>query len=53
MKFVNYLQDITGVSIYPLISLLLFFVFFLGVTWFVFKTPKKQMQQISQIPLEQ
>jgi hypothetical protein len=53
MKFINYLQDITGVSIYPLASLLLFFTFFVGATWFVFRTPKKQMEQLGNIPLEQ
>ncbi len=53
MKFINYLQDITGIGIYPMISLLVFFLFFTGVTWFVFATPKKQMQQIAHIPLEQ
>jgi cbb3-type cytochrome oxidase subunit 3 len=36
-----------------MISLLVFFLFFTGVTWFVFATPKKQMQQIAHIPLEQ
>jgi hypothetical protein len=36
MKFINYLQSISGVGIFPLISLLLFFVFFAAVTWYVF-----------------
>ena len=53
MKFINYLQDITGISIYPLFSLVLFFVFFVGAAWLVLKTPKKQIEEIANIPLEQ
>lgn len=30
MKFINYLQSISGVSIFPLIGLLLFVTFFVG-----------------------
>ena len=53
MKFINYLKDITGISIYPLISLMLFFLFFVAVAWFVYRTPKSEMQQKGHIPLEQ
>jgi len=53
MKFINYLQDITGISIYPLVSLVLFVTFFLGVLLFVYKTPKKELQAQGHIPLEQ
>ncbi|CAN5466584.1 hypothetical protein BH10BAC3_BH10BAC3_10880 [soil metagenome] len=52
MKFINYLQGITGISIYPLFSLVLFFVFFVCATWFVLKTPKKQIEDTANIPLE-
>jgi hypothetical protein len=52
MKFINYLEGISGVSIYPLISLLLFFSFFVFVSLYVFKTPKQQMQEKGNIPLE-
>jgi cbb3-type cytochrome oxidase subunit 3 len=31
----------------------LFFTFFVGVTIFVYKTPKKEMQNLGHIPLEQ
>lgn len=52
MKFINYLESISGVSIYPLISLLIFFSFFVAVSFYVFKTPKQQMQEKGNIPLE-
>lgn len=52
MKFVNYLKSITGVSIYPLISLFIFVLFFIGVSWYVYRTPKKDMQAKGHIPLD-
>lgn len=53
MKFVNYLERITNISIYPLISLVLFVAFFTVVTLYVFRTPKKTMEEKGHIPLEQ
>jgi cbb3-type cytochrome oxidase subunit 3 len=52
MKFVNYLQQITGIEIYPLVSLVLFVAFFVAVAWYVYKTPKKAMQVRAQLPLD-
>ncbi len=51
MKFKNYLTSIDHVSIYPLVSLLLFTVFFAAVTWYVFSTSKKEMDKRSRAPL--
>lgn len=53
MKFINYLESITGVGIYPLVSLFVFVVFFLLVTLFVFKGSKKYFETLSNIPLEE
>ena len=53
MKFIHYLEKISGVGIFPLISLLMFVVFFMGVTFYVYRTPKKHFQQQGNIPLEQ
>ncbi len=52
MKFINYLESITGISIFPLISLVLFTVFFTIVTVYVITADKKKMDSNSQIPLE-
>jgi cbb3-type cytochrome oxidase subunit 3 len=52
MKFVNYLKDIAGIEIYPLVSLVLFAVFFLAVGWYVYRTPKKTMQGRAHLPLD-
>ena len=53
MKFINYLETIAGVSIYPLVSLILFFVFFSAVTFYVIKADKKYIERAKNIPLEQ
>jgi cytochrome c oxidase cbb3-type subunit 3 len=53
MKFINYLESISGISIYPLVSLLLFTLFFAVVTWYVITADKKKMEHNSTIPLEQ
>ena len=53
MKFINYLQSIAGVGIYPLISLLMFFVFFGLVTWYVVKVDKAYMDRASRIPVNE
>lgn len=52
MKFVHYLEKITGVSIYPLTSFVIFGLFFLIMLTWVFKTDKKTIQRISRIPLD-
>lgn len=52
MKFINYLESITGVGIYPMISLLLFVVFFTAVTWYVLRADKNYMESVSRIPIE-
>ncbi|HSK13815.1 MAG TPA: hypothetical protein VK907_11410 [Phnomibacter sp.] len=53
MKFINYLESITGVSIFPLISLVLFTAFFTLVVIYVITADKRKMDSNSQIPLEQ
>jgi cytochrome c oxidase cbb3-type subunit III len=52
MKFSTYLETITGVSIYPLISLILFVVFFILVTIWVYSIDKTEIQRIENLPLE-
>lgn len=51
MKFINYLESMTGVGIYPLASLLIFFLFFVGVMAFVIKGRKEYFDMLSQLPL--
>lgn len=52
MKFINYLESITGIGIYPLTGFIMFFIFFLLVTYFAFKADNKHILEISEIPLD-
>jgi cytochrome c oxidase cbb3-type subunit 4 len=52
MKFIHYLEKITGVSIYPLISFVIFGLFFLAVLVWVIKTDKQKIYDVSRIPLD-
>jgi cytochrome c oxidase cbb3-type subunit 3 len=51
MKFINYLESITGIGIYPLISLMIFFIFFVLMFLFVMKADKKYIHHLKQLPL--
>ncbi|WP_221393850.1 c-type cytochrome [Dyadobacter sp. NIV53] len=51
MKFRTYLESIPGIEIFPLISLLIFFIFFVSLIIFVFSLDKKAIRQMSNIPL--
>ena len=51
MKFINYLDSITNIGIYPLTSLLIFFVFFIGVGIYIIKGRKEYFDQLSHLPL--
>ncbi|MBA3680369.1 MAG: CcoQ/FixQ family Cbb3-type cytochrome c oxidase assembly chaperone [Bacteroidetes bacterium] len=51
MKFINYLENISGIGFYPLASLMIFFVFFIGVTIFIINGSKEYFNTLSQLPL--
>lgn len=48
----EYLQSIDGVSIYPIISLIIFFVFFAVIIIWMFKVDKNYLKKMSNLPLE-
>lgn len=52
MKFINYLENITGVSVYPLTSLLLFVGFFVLVSIWVIRADSGFIDHMKNIPLE-
>jgi cbb3-type cytochrome oxidase subunit 3 len=52
LKFIKgNLENIDGVAIYPIISLLIFFIFFSGLFWWVFTAKKSHIEEVSNIPL--
>ncbi|WP_372744459.1 CcoQ/FixQ family Cbb3-type cytochrome c oxidase assembly chaperone [Lutibacter sp.] len=53
LKFIKHNFDgIDGVEIYPIISLVLFFTVFVTMIVFVYKLPKRNIDEISQLPLD-
>lgn len=53
LKFVKgSLENIDNVEIYPIISLLIFFIFFVGLFVWVFTAKKEHITEMSNIPLE-
>ena len=53
LKFVkNHMESITGIEIYPLISLLIFFTFFVVLFWWVFTAKSDYINKVSNIPFE-
>lgn len=52
MKFINYLESITGIGIYPLVSFLIFFGIFTGVSVYLLTTGKRHFDEVSRIPLD-
>jgi len=53
-KFIKqYAETIDGAQVYPMISLLIFFIFFVVLLFYVKTMDKNRIKQISNIPLDQ
>ncbi len=52
MKFINYIEKVSGIDIMGLVSLSIFFLFFVVMLTWVFKTKKKDFEEVSRIPLD-
>ena len=52
MKFINYLESIAGIGIFPMISLAMFFSFFTILTIWVFKVKKERINEMKNIPFD-
>ena len=53
LKFIkHHMEGIDGVAIYPIISLLIFFIFFVGLFIWVGTAKKKYIEEVSNLPLE-
>jgi len=44
--------SIDGIEVYPIISLLIFFGFFIALGWWVIKSKKTYIDKVSQLPLD-
>ena len=53
LKFIKgHMETIEGIQIYPIISLSIFFLFFVILFWWVFTAKKDHIQDLSQYPLD-
>ncbi|WP_186756840.1 MULTISPECIES: cbb3-type cytochrome c oxidase subunit 3 [Echinicola] len=46
------LTSIENVEIYPILSLLIFVLFFIGVAWWVVKADKQYIDHMKSLPME-
>ncbi|MDC6361559.1 MULTISPECIES: CcoQ/FixQ family Cbb3-type cytochrome c oxidase assembly chaperone [Flavobacteriaceae] len=53
LKFVkNHMETIEGVANYPMVSLLIFFLFFVLLFWWVFTASKEHIKEMGELPLD-
>lgn len=52
MKFINYLESIAGVGIYPLVALCMFFIFFVMLSIWALKVSNEHLDEMKNIPLD-
>lgn len=53
LKFVKqYMETMDGIEIYPIISLLIFFTFFVVLFWWVITAKKDYIKDVSNLPLD-
>lgn len=48
----NVLQSIENIAIWPIISFVIFFIFFLCLLWWVFSADKKFIEKMEMLPME-
>jgi cytochrome c oxidase cbb3-type subunit IV len=54
LKYIrHHLDTIQGIDIFPIISFVLFFGFFLGMLWWVFTSGKHAFDHMEQLPLNE
>lgn len=53
LKFIKHnLETISGVEIYPIISLIIFFTFFVALFFWVFTYKKDKIKELSELPIK-
>jgi cytochrome c oxidase cbb3-type subunit IV len=48
----NVLQSIDNIAIWPVISFVIFFLFFICLLWWVFTTDKKFIEKMKGLPMD-
>lgn len=53
LKYIkHHMESIEGIATYPIISLLIFFGFFIFLFWWVLTAKKEYIKEVSELPLE-
>jgi cbb3-type cytochrome oxidase subunit 3 len=53
LRFIkHHLDTIQGIEIYPIISLLIFFLFFAAVIWYAVNASKKSIHESEMLPFD-
>ncbi|MFK8037179.1 MAG: CcoQ/FixQ family Cbb3-type cytochrome c oxidase assembly chaperone [Crocinitomicaceae bacterium] len=54
LKYIKgHMTSIDGIEVYPIVSLVIFVSFFIGVIWYLVKTDKKKINELKQMPLDE
>ena len=54
LKYIkNHMESMEGIATYPMISLVIFFVFFTLLFIWVFTASKKHIKEMSELPLDE
>jgi cbb3-type cytochrome oxidase subunit 3 len=51
--FKHYFETIDNVEIFPIISLSIFFIFFIGLIWWVIRADKGYINKMKSLPMEE
>lgn len=49
----NYLESIDGIAVYPMISLIVFVLFFIAIIFWLIKVDKNYINKMKQLPFEE
>lgn len=53
LKFIkHHMETIIGIEIYPIISLTIFFLFFISMIYWVIRMDRKYINKVGNLPLE-
>jgi len=50
--FKHVFDSVAGVEVFPIVSLLLFFVVFLGIVYWAVRADKKYLKKMEELPLD-
>jgi len=53
LKYIkDHMATISGIEIYPILSFLIFFLFFIVATWLILRADKEHIKKMANLPLD-